>query len=138
MLKVGDVPPSFTLSGVGLYGEIRDVSLDEFRDKNIILYFYKGDSSIVCTKDACPFRDRLNIITNAMVIGISIDSIRSHVEYKKRCFLNFMLLTDEDHKIADLYGSWDEGSDESLQYTFLLDGDRKIIKIWKDSDNLEI
>jgi peroxiredoxin Q/BCP len=130
MLKIGDTAPDFTLlndQGVG-------VSLSNFLGKNVVLYFYPKDNTPGCTKEACSFRDNLTAIEtkDAVVIGISPDSVKSHQNFIKKQNLNFSLLSDPNHRVAEAYGAWGEKSMYGKKYmgilrtTFVIGKDGKI------------
>jgi len=134
MLKKNDTVPNFSLIGIGANGEKRKISLSEFKGKDIVLYFYPKDGTKDCTIEACNFRDSLNIINRAIIIGISGDSIDDHSKFHKEQLLNFYLLSDTDFNIAKLFDAWDEKTQSCKRQTFLLNGDFKIIKEWRDID----
>ena len=102
-VKVGDKAPDFALpSQMG-----DNVTLSEFfGKKNIVLYFYPKDESIGCTKEACSFRDRYEELTNlgAEVLGVSGQSVESHKSFATHHGLPFILLSDKDNKVRELYG----------------------------------
>jgi len=102
-VKVGDKAPDFTLpSQMG-----DDVTLSEFfGKKNIVLYFYPKDETRGCTREACSFRDSYDVLTNlgAEVLGVSSQSIESHKSFATHYGLPFILLSDADHKVRQLYG----------------------------------
>jgi peroxiredoxin Q/BCP len=102
-VKVGDKAPDFTLpSQMG-----DNVTLSEFfGKKNIVLYFYPKDESIGCTKEACSFRDSYEELTNlgAEVLGVSGQSVESHKSFATHHGLPFILLSDKDNKVRELYG----------------------------------
>jgi len=103
-LKVGDMAPDFELpSDSGT-----PVKLSDFRGKRVILYFYPKDDTSGCTKQACGFRDAYPQIEEqlAVVIGISPDGLDSHRKFKTKYDLPFVLLSDENHAVADAYGVW--------------------------------
>jgi Peroxiredoxin len=112
--QVGDLAPDFTLPNEA--GEL--VSLSQFRGKRVILYFYPKDDTPGCTSQACGFRDSYPIITekNAVVIGISPDSTKSHAKFKTKHNLPFILLADEQHSVAEMYGVWGEKSMMGKKY----------------------
>jgi peroxiredoxin Q/BCP len=111
-LSPGDLAPSFTVSAVGgAYVEPSIVSLADFRGQHVVLYFYPKDDTPGCTKQACALRDGWSEISaKATVLGVSIDPIKSHQKFLKKHALPFPLLSDEDHTIADAYGTWVEKS----------------------------
>jgi peroxiredoxin Q/BCP len=97
--------PDFTLPDQT--GTMR--SLKNYAGKWVVLYFYPRDNTPGCTTEACNFRDERDAIAelgNAEIIGISKDSIKSHARFAEKHNLNFTLLSDEDHSIAEAYGSW--------------------------------
>jgi peroxiredoxin Q/BCP len=107
-LKVGDVAPDFELlSDKGV-----PVKLSDFRGKRVVLYFYPKDNTPGCTTQSCGFRDHFVEIEekNATVLGISPDSVESHVRFKTKYDLPFTLLADPEHTVSELYGVWGERS----------------------------
>jgi peroxiredoxin Q/BCP len=103
------------------------VRLDDLRGQKAIVYFYPKDDTPGCTTEACSFRDSLNRIQGAKVFGVSPDSVKSHKKFADKFGLNFTLLSDNDHNIADEVGVWVEKSMYGRTYmgvdrtTFLLD-----------------
>jgi len=107
MLKPGDKAPGFTLNSDK--GEV--ISLTDFLGKsNIVLYFYPKDNTSGCTTEACSFRDTLPQISakDTVVLGISPDSEKSHENFISKYQLNFTLLSDPEHHVAEAYGAWGE------------------------------
>ena len=133
-LTVGDKAPEFKLKNDG--GE--DVALKDFKGQNVILYFYPKDDTPGCTKQACDFRDNSKIFTkkDTVIIGVSPDSVESHVKFKKKFGLPFQLLSDPEKKTLESYGVWKEKSMYGRKYmgvertTFVIDGKGKISKIF--------
>jgi thioredoxin-dependent peroxiredoxin len=107
-LKVGDAAPDFELTG----DHGATVKLSALRGQRVVVYFYPKDDTPGCTTQACGFRDRYVDIQerNAVVLGISPDSEKSHVKFRTKFDLPFTLLADEDHAVAELYGVWGEKS----------------------------
>src|SRR5690242_9587053 len=103
-LQVGDLAPDFELSSDS--GQI--VRLSDIRGRRVILYFYPKDDTTGCTAQACGFRDAYPQIEeqNAIVLGISPDSQKSHQKFKTKYNLPFILLVDADHQVAETYGVW--------------------------------
>jgi peroxiredoxin Q/BCP len=101
-LKVGDLAPDFSLPADT--GE--SVRLSDFRGKRVILYFYPADNTGGCTMQACSFRDMYPVIEeqNGIVLGVSSDGVESHRKFKTKYNLPFLLLADEEMKVANLYG----------------------------------
>ena len=135
-LKEGDQAPNFTAVST----EGRQVSLSEFRGKNVVLYFYPRDNTPGCTKEACAFRDEFAAFKHkgAVVFGVSTDSPKSHTKFVTKYKLPFTLLADEDKKIVQAYGVWGQKSFLGRKYmgthrvTFLIGPDGRIKKIWTD------
>jgi peroxiredoxin Q/BCP len=128
MLKVGDKAPNFILKS----DQDVDVSLGDFLGKSdVVLYFYPKDNTSGCTKEACSFRDNIQPIQakNAVVLGVSPDSVKSHQNFISKQNLNFTLLSDPDHKVAEAYGAWGEKSMYGKKYmgiirsTFIIGND---------------
>lgn len=112
--SAGDPAPDFaarTDSG-------ETVSLKSYRGKRVVLYFYPKDDTPGCTTQACGFRDQYPVIEekNAVVLGVSPDSAKSHQRFKTKFNLPFILLVDEDHAIAETYGVWVEKSMYGRKY----------------------
>ena len=133
MLKVGDPAPPFTApSDSG-----RDLSLKDFRGKKVILYFYPKDNTPGCTQEACDFRDAMDRLRSqgVAVLGVSPDSVSSHQKFKKKYSLPFPLVVDEDHRIAQAYGVWQEKSLYGRRFmgivrsTFVIDEKGKIAEV---------
>ena len=124
--------------GINSKGNEIKISLDEFKGQKVVLYFYPKDNTSGCTQEACDFRDNLNRITSAAtLIGVSPDSIKSHQKFKKNHNLNFTLISDPEHKLAEKFGVWKEKSMYGRKYmgiersTFVLDSEGQIEKEWR-------
>ncbi len=134
MLSVGDAAPDFTLKSDA--GE--EVHLKDLRGKKVVLYFYPKDDTPGCTTEACDFRDKQKKISvkNAVVLGVSPDSVESHVKFKKKFNLPFVLLSDAEKKIVEAYGVWKEKSMYGRKYmgvertTFVIDEKGKIEQVF--------
>jgi len=136
MLKVGDKAPDFTLKS----DKDEDVKLSDYIGKSdIVLYFYPKDNTSGCTKEACSFRDNIEPIKakNAIVFGVSPDSVKSHQNFIIKQNLNFTLLSDPDHEVAEAYGAWGEKSMYGKRYmgilrtTFVIGKDGKIKHVFE-------
>jgi peroxiredoxin Q/BCP len=105
---VGEPAPDFELTS----DSGTKVKLSALRGQRVVVYFYPKDDTPGCTTQACGFRDNyVNIQEkNAIVLGISPDSEKSHVRFKTKFNLPFTLLADEDHAVAEAYGVWGEKS----------------------------
>ncbi len=117
-------------------GKVR--SLEEFRGKPVVLYFYPKDDTPGCTKEACSFRDDYTVYAKAgvVILGVSPDSSKSHAKFKDKYNLPFTLLADEGHKICELYGVWGLKKQYGREYygvlrtTFVIDSAGKIKRIF--------
>jgi thioredoxin-dependent peroxiredoxin len=133
-LKVGDKAPDFTLATDGG----AEISLAKLKGKKVVLYFYPRDDTPGCTKEACQFRDSFPNFgkTDAVVIGVSKDSVASHDKFKKKYELPFALGSDKELTTAKAYGVWGEKSFMGRKFmgmkrsTFLIDGKGVIRAIW--------
>jgi peroxiredoxin Q/BCP len=133
-LKEGGVAPAFSAATNGG----GNISLADFKGKNVILYFYPRDDTPGCTKEACAFRDQFADFRKkgAVVLGVSTDPVKSHDKFAEKFKLPFKLLADEDKKIVEAYGVWGEKSFMGRKYlgthrvTFLIGPDGRIKKIW--------
>ena len=126
------------LQGIDVDGIEKEYSLNDFKGQKVILYFYPKDNTSGCTQEACDFRDNINRLTSfATVIGVSPDSIKSHLKFKEKQSLNFILLSDPEHKLAEAFNVWVEKSMYGRKYmgiersTFGLDENLNIIKEWR-------
>ena len=136
MLTIGEKAPDFKL--LSDRGEM--VSLSDFLGKSdVVLYFYPKDNTSGCTKEACSLRDNFETIKrkNAVVLGISPDSVESHQNFIKKYDLNFTLLSDPDHKVAEAFGAWGEKNMYGRKYmgiirsTFIIGKDGFIKHVFK-------
>jgi len=133
-LKEGNVAPKFT----GATNGGGTISLADYLGQNVILYFYPKDDTPGCTKEACAFRDHFAEFKKkgAVVLGVSIDPVKSHDKFVEKFKLPFTLLADEDKNIVVAYGVWGQKSFMGRKYmgvfrvTFLIGPDGKIKKIW--------
>jgi peroxiredoxin Q/BCP len=134
-VEIGGRAPAFTMKTDG-GGKI---SLSELKGKNVVLYFYPKDDTSGCTAEACGFRDNLPAFKklDAIVIGVSRDSVESHDKFKKKHDLNFTLGSDDTGKVTEAYGVWVEKSMYGKKYmgieraTFLIDGKGVVRQIWR-------
>ena len=102
-LEIGNVAPNIDLPGDA--GQI--YRLSDYKGKKVVLYFYPKDDTSGCTLEACHFRDHLRDLNalNAVVLGISRDTPKSHDKFKEKHNLTFPLLSDEDGVVCALYGT---------------------------------
>ena len=106
MLKIGDKAPEFTLHDKNG----NEISLADFLGKKVVLYFYPKDSTPGCTRQACAFSSAYEHFKSKdiVVIGVSKDSIASHVKFAEKYSLPFILLSDPERKAIEAYGVWQE------------------------------
>ena len=106
MLKLGTKAPDFKLEDQK--GEVHQLS--DYLGKKVILYFYPKDNTSGCTKQACGFAQVYPDILekNAVILGVSKDSVKSHKKFQEKHNLPFTLLADPDHKVIEAYDVWKE------------------------------
>ncbi|GAB6167173.1 thioredoxin-dependent thiol peroxidase [Thermostilla marina] len=134
-IEVGKKAPDFSLPADN--GE--KIRLRNLRGKPVVLYFYPRDNTPGCTREACAFRDRSRELEKlgAVVLGVSTDSVESHQKFRDKYQLNFPLLADVDHKVAERYGAWREKvrfGKKSMgiqRSTFIIDAEGVVRKMWK-------
>lgn len=133
-MKIGATAPDFSAPTDG-GGAVR---LKDLRGKKVVLYFYPKDNTPGCTTESCDFRDAQAKFDakDAVILGVSPDSVKSHDKFKQKFELPFALISDEDHKIAEAYGVWQEKSMYGRKYmgivrsTFVIDEKGKIAAIY--------
>ncbi|WP_419811772.1 thioredoxin-dependent thiol peroxidase [Bacterioplanoides sp.] len=131
--EIGKAAPDF--STVDQDGNT--VSLNDFQGKTVVLYFYPKAMTPGCTVQACGIRDSQQEFAdmNAVVLGISPDETKRLVKFTERDELNFTLLSDPEHKIADAYGVWALKKFMGKEYegihrlTFIINGDGELVHI---------
>jgi len=135
-VEVGQPAPDFTLPSDS--GE--PVRLSQFRGSPVVLYFYPKDGTPGCTREACAFRDLKQELVKlgAVILGVSPDGVESHKKFREKFNLNFPLLADVDHSVAEAYGAWREKTrfgKKSMgiqRSTFLIDANGVVRKVWKN------
>ena len=136
--KVGDMAPNFSLPST----RGKEISLQEFRGKDVILYFYPKDDTPGCTTEACSFRDHESDLTkeHAVVLGVSTDPMESHEQFREKHDLNFPLLSDPTADVAKMFGAWREKNLYgrktwgTARMTYWIGADGRIRKIYKKVD----
>lgn len=126
-LQPGDKAPDFTAKDQNG----KDVSLADYKGKNVILYFYPKDDTPGCTAESCDFRDNYQSLLKEGfdVIGVSVDDEKSHKKFETKYSLPFTLIADTDHSIVEAYGVWKEKNMYGKKYmgtartTFVINGD---------------
>lgn len=127
--------PTFTLPNA--QGE--PISLEDYRGKKVVLYFYPKDSTSGCTTEACDFRDATQAFeeNNTVILGVSADSQKRHQNFIAKYELPFQLLSDVDHEVCEQYGVWQLKKNYGKEYfgivrsTFLIDESGEIVKEWR-------
>jgi len=138
MVKIHTKAPEFNLMNEN--GE--SVRLSEYAGKPVIVYFYPQDDTPGCTTEACNFRDDYGTYSDlgVKIIGISPDTVDSHLEFKEKYHLPFSLLSDPDHQTASAYGAWGKKEKEGKEYegiyrtSFIIDQQGDIVKIFEGVD----
>ncbi|KWX76570.1 peroxiredoxin [Paenibacillus riograndensis] len=134
-IGVGQEVPDFTLpASTG-----QNISLSDYRGRKVVLYFYPKNMTPACTQEACDFRDAGDPIarSNAVVLGISPDSLSSHAKFIEKNSLPFPLLSDEDHTVSQLFGVWQLKKLYGKEFmgivrsTFLIDEQGILVKEWR-------
>lgn len=129
-LQPGDPAPTFSLED----GDGKIWDLTDLKGQKVVLYFYPADDTPGCTAQACDFRDTSSVWREAgyTVLGVSPQGAESHRNFTSKHGLNFPLLIDEDHKVAESYGAWGEKKNYGKTYegivrsTFVIDENGKI------------
>lgn len=135
MVQEGDLAPDFTLPA----DDGSEVTLSGLRGEKVVLYFYPKDNTSGCTTQACELRDSHATIRErgAVVLGVSPDPISSHRKFRGKHDLNFLLLSDETHRVAEAYGVWKEKSMYGRKYwgiersTFIIDERGVVVEAWR-------
>jgi len=114
MLQIGNKAPSF--EGVNQQGET--ISLSDFKGKKVILYFYPKDNTPGCTAEACSLNDKSDFFLQKgiVVIGVSADSVQSHVKFADKYGLSFNLVADTEKEILQAYEVWGEKKNYGKSY----------------------
>lgn len=134
-IKIGDAAPEFTLKD----HNAKEHALRDYRGKWVLLYFYPKDDTPGCTIEACSFRDNINAFKkhNTVVLGVSVDTAKSHAKFVRKFTLPFTLLADDKKELVKIYGVWGEknfmGRDYmgTIRTSFLINPDGIIKKIYE-------
>jgi len=132
MVRIGDKAPLFE----AISDDGDKIVLSDFIGKhNIVLYFYPKDDTPGCTREACAFRDNWDLLKDydVVVIGVSSDSVESHKRFKEKYKLPFILISDPDGKIRELYGA--KGFILPGRVTFVIDKNGIVRHIYKSQFN---
>jgi thioredoxin-dependent peroxiredoxin len=139
LIDEGKKAPAFSLNDQ----DGKKHTLSAYAGKPLVLYFYPKDDTPGCTKETCAFRDNLPKFKagKAAVLGVSILDEASKAKFAKKFDVNFPLLADEDHEVAEKYGVWQKKSLYGRQFmgiartTYLIGPDGKVAKRW---DNVKV
>ena len=134
MVKEGKKAPAIKLKNQD--GKV--ITLNDFKDQNIVLYFYPKDNTSGCTTEACNFRDEFPKFGKliAVILGVSPDSVESHKKFAEKYNLPFDLLSDEKKEVVKKYDVWKEKNMYGRKYmgvlrsTFIIDKNKKVRKIF--------
>lgn len=134
MPEANETAPDFELES----DEGGTVRLSDLRGRKVVLYFYPKDDTPGCTTQACEVRDRIGDFEarNAVVLGVSPDPVRKHAKFREKYGLNFPLLADVDHQVAESYGVWKEKSFMGRKYwgnertTFVIDEEGRVARVF--------
>lgn len=134
-MVIGDVVPDFSADSTeGTF------SLSAHRGKKVVVYFYPKDQTPGCIKEACAFRDMKAEFAgaDAVIVGVSKDSLKSHANFITKQALNFELISDPEKTVHDVFGTWVEKKNYGRTYmgtqrsTFLIDGEGKLVQEWRN------
>ncbi|WP_102028949.1 thioredoxin-dependent thiol peroxidase [Salirhabdus sp. Marseille-P4669] len=134
-VEVGKKAPDFEL----LASNGEKVKLSDYKGKHVVLYFYPKDMTPGCTTQACDFRDRHESFKelDAVILGVSPDPLDRHEKFINKHDLPFLLLADEEHKVAEEYGVWVLKKNFGKEYmgiersTFVIDKEGNLVKEWR-------
>ena len=135
-IRVGSTVPSFSLNDQ--YGHLFNID-SVLGKKNLVIYFYPKDDSAVCTKEACSFRDQFDVFVkeDALIFGISGQSVESHLEFAKKNHLNFTLLSDEGNKVRKLFGVPSSMLGIPGRVTYVVNKEGKVVFVFNSQLNGE-
>ncbi len=135
-VREGSLAPDFCLPS----DDGNEYCLRDFRGKWVVLYFYPKDNTSGCTREALDFTSKLNefMKLGAVVIGVSPDSIESHMKFRMKHSLKVILLSDTEHRVLEMYGAWGKKKRYGREYfgvirtTFLIDPQGVVRKVWRN------
>ena len=134
LLEIGQKAPAFSATDQ----DGKPVSLEEYRGRKVVIYFYPKDDTPGCTKEACAFRDNLPNFqkTGVEVLGVSVDAEKAHRKFADKYQLPFRLVSDGEKQIVEAYGVWGKKKFMGREYmgtnrvTYLVDEQGNIEKVW--------
>jgi peroxiredoxin Q/BCP len=133
-LAAGDQAPDFEL----LDQNSKTHKLSDYAGQWVVLYFYPKDDTPGCTEEACRFRDDIAAIRKlgGVVLGVSMDTVESHIAFAQKHGLPFSLLADPEGKVADLYGTKTKFGNMTVaaRHTFIVNPESKIAKVYREVD----
>ena len=133
MLEINSIAPDFTLQDK----DGNDVRLSDFAGKRVVLYFYPRDNTPGCSRQACAFAAAYDGFRelDAVVVGVSKDSVASHQRFAEKYNLPFILLSDPEHQVIEAYGAWQEKKNYgkvsmgTVRCTYVIGPDGRIEKV---------
>ncbi|RED63086.1 thioredoxin-dependent thiol peroxidase [Cohnella lupini] len=136
ILKIGQPAPDFELPATNG----KSVRLSDYCGRKVVIYFYPKDMTPACTQQSCDFRDANATFgeSNAIILGISTNDLKSHHKFIAKYELPFLLLADPEHEVCELYGVWQEKKLYGKTYmgivrsTFLIDEAGMLIQEWRN------
>ena len=134
LIEIGRKAPAFTLNDQ----DGKAHRLSDYEGRPVVLYFYPKDDTPGCTAEACAFRDNLGRFKpgKALILGVSVLDEKSKAKFAAKYDLNFPLLADPEHDVADKYGAWQERSMYGRKYmgvarvTYVIGADGKVVQRW--------
>lgn len=135
-IKVGKPAPDFELPATNG----GTITLKQYRGRKVIIYFYPKDLTPACTQQSCDFRDSAIQFEdlNAVILGVSTNDLKTHYRFIEKYELPFILLTDPEHQLCELFGVWQEKKLYGRTYmgivrsTFLIDEDGLLVQEWRN------
>lgn len=126
-VSIGEQAPNFTLPGY-YGGQEMDYSLSDYKGRWVIVFFYTGDRTSVCSTEVTAFNDHAAELTTMKIslLGISVDSLSSHKSWADELKLNYPLLSDEKVEVSQLYDIYDEKNKRDFRGTFIVDPEGKL------------
>ncbi|GAB6928757.1 thioredoxin-dependent thiol peroxidase [Paenibacillus sp. JCM 10914] len=134
-ISIGDQVPDISLPA----SNGKPVSLSDYQGRKVVLFFYPKNMTPTCTEEACSFRDYYGELqeAGAVVLGISPDPLKSHTKFTDKYSLPYLLLSDEEHRLSEIFGVWQMKKMFGREYmgivrsTFLIDEEGTLVREWR-------
>jgi len=137
MLEIGDTANNITLKGLTKENHMANISLSDFQGKNVILFFYSMEKALNAPEKTKQFGDTFNVLNDAVILLVNKDSLENQIQLKKLSeFSNFIFLTDPNGRAAKIFDTENDNTLSSTSSLFLLNGDLKIINLWKQQEHM--